>query len=81
MFEGKTITQIKPIGGLVAGQSKIYQLWSQGSITTVTDSKEVTLIDEVLRDAKRLNLNSKEYLQYMIDEENIFNESKPNYEY
>lgn len=73
MFEGKTINLIKPIGGLVAGQQKYYELWTQGGIITITDPKNVLAIDNTLKEGKRLNVNIKDYLQYMIDVEGILN--------
>jgi len=77
MFEGKTINVIKPIGGNVAGQQKHYELWTQGGIITITDSKNVLAIDKTIKEAKRLkelyNININNYLQYMIDIEGILN--------
>lgn len=73
MLQGRTITIIKPISGLVAGQSKHYELWTQGSIITIKEPEQVKQIDNIIKEAKRLNLNVKEYLQYMIDEEGILN--------
>jgi hypothetical protein len=72
MFEGKTITLIKPFGGLVAGQQKHYELWTQGSIITITNNNDVVAIDKALKEAKKMNYDSKSYLQYQIDEEGIF---------
>ena len=76
MFEGKTITIIEQIGGNVAGQNKIYKLWTQGSAITVTNNNEVNLIDKVLKEAKKLKVDAKDYLKHMIDEESLFNEYK-----
>jgi len=71
LFEGKTITNIKPFKGLIAGQKKYYELWTQGSIITITDTKEVLRIDKVIKEAKKLNFDVYNYLQYMIDVEGI----------
>lgn len=73
MFEGKTINLIKPIGGLVAGQQKIYELWTQGGIIYITNPEHVKAIDEVIKSAKRMNVDTKNYLEYMIDEQGILN--------
>jgi len=81
MFEGKTINIIKPIGGLVAGQQKTYELWTQGGIVYITSPEDVEAIDEVIKQVIRMNKRNQEYgkidlcdyLQYMIDEEGILN--------
>ena len=74
MFEGRTINQIKPIGGLIAGEQKTYELWTCGSIVYINNPKDVQAIDSALREAKRKGYDSKNYLQYMIDEEGLFEE-------
>lgn len=73
MFEGKTITLIKPIGGLVAGQQKTYELWTQGGIISIIEQKDVEAIDKVIKEASKNNWDIKEYLAYAIDEEGILN--------
>jgi hypothetical protein len=73
MFEGRTLNLIRPNGGLVAGQQKTYELWTQGGIIYITDPKDVLAIDKVIKDAKRMNVDTKNYLEYMIDEEGILN--------
>ena len=54
VFKGKEITVIKPMGGLVAGQPKSYQLWITGGIISVTSEEDVTLVDEILEDFNAL---------------------------
>ena len=71
MFEGRTINLIKPIGGLVAGQQKTYELWTQGSIITVSNPDQVKAIDKTIKEAKKMNVDVKNYLCYQIDQEGI----------
>jgi hypothetical protein len=73
LFEGKSITNIKPFGGLIAGQEKYYELWTQGSIITITNPRDVIAIDKAIKEAKKLNVNTESYLQYQIDVEGILN--------
>lgn len=73
MFEGRTLTQIKPIGGLVAGQQKTYELYTQGAVISITNPNHVKAIDQAIREAKKMNIEVKPYLEYMIDEEGILN--------
>ena len=73
MFEGRTIELIKSIGGTVAGQSKQYELWTQGGTITITNPEHVKAIDNTIKEAKRMNVNIEDYLCYMIDEEGILN--------
>ena len=73
MFEGKTINIIEPVGGLVAGQQKTYELWTQGGIIYITSPLDVAAIDKVIKDAKRMKVDTKNYLEYMIDEQGILN--------
>jgi len=73
MFEGRTLNLIKPFGGLVAGQPKHYKLWTQGSIITVKNPEQVKAIDEAIKEAKRMEVDVKNYLEYMIDQEGILN--------
>jgi hypothetical protein len=73
MFEGRTLNLIKPFNGLVAGQEKYYELWTQGSIITVSNPEQVKAIDEAIKEAKRLEVDVKSYLEYQIDQEGILN--------
>lgn len=72
MFEGKTITQIKPFGGLVAGDPRYYELWTQGCIVTIKNSKEVEAIEKTLKQTHKVGVDAREYLKYMIDDEDLF---------
>ena len=71
-MEGNTITIIEPVRGVIAGQKKIYKLWIQGGIITVSKEKDVKAIDNVLIAAKKLKVNAKEYLHHMICTEGLF---------
>ena len=53
-FEGKSITAIKPMGGLTAEQPKTYQLWVTGGVVSVIREEDVVLVDEILEDFKAL---------------------------
>ena len=59
MFEGKTINLIKPIGGLVAGQPKTYELWTNGSIITITHSDHVKAINKAIKESIKMNVDTR----------------------
>ena len=68
---GSTITLIKSKGGLITGSKKHYELWVQGGIITITDQKEVESIDRIIKEAKRMNTDTKEYLTWVIKNEGL----------
>ena len=68
---GSTITLIKSKGGVVAGQPKHYELWVQGGIITITDQKEVESIDRIIKEAKELKADIKEYLTWTTENEGL----------
>ena len=72
MLEGKTINAFYPCGGMVAGQPKYYELRITGGIMTITKQKEVEAIDRVLKEARRMKVDVCNYLQYCIDQQDLF---------
>ena len=68
---GSTITLIKSKGGLIAGSKKHYELWVQGGIITITDQKEVLSIDRITKEAKKMKVDIKEYLTWVIKNEGL----------
>lgn len=73
IFEGRSINLIRESGGIVAGDKKQFDLWTQGGIITITEFKQVEAINKAIKEAKHKNLDVKDYLLYMINEENILN--------
>lgn len=71
---GNTISNIKPIGGLVAGQPKKFEIWTEGTTILITDPKDVKEIDDTLLEAKKLQIDAKKYLEYRILNEEILKE-------
>lgn len=65
-LEGRELNSIHVKGGLIAGQKKTYELWETGQIVKITDELLVADIDRWLKEAKKLNVNSLDYLSYMI---------------
>lgn len=66
ILEGKTITLIRFRGGLVSGQPLEVDLYIQSGIITFTDPEEVNVILHILKQANKMNLPEKEYLQYEL---------------
>ena len=71
ILNGRSINLIRANGGLIAGDSKTYELWVTGAIITITDQKQVTAIDRAINDAKKYNAEVKNYLEYMIENEGL----------
>ena len=68
---GSTITLIKSKGGLVAGQSKCYELWVQGGIIIIKETDQVESIDRIIKEAKRMKVDTKDYLTWVIKNEGL----------
>lgn len=69
MIEGKGIRFIRHSGGLVAGDPEIIYLWQPGGVITVTKPEDVDLINSLIKQAKRINVNVNDYVAYMLIEE------------
>lgn len=71
MFEGKRITSIHYTGGLVAGQPLQIDIHYTGGAVLFTAPADVAKITSWIQQAKRLQVDPCEYLQYMIMEEDL----------
>ncbi|MFI2856824.1 hypothetical protein ACH6EH_06760 [Paenibacillus sp. JSM ZJ436] len=71
MLSGNTIRRISKQGGIVAGDKKYYELFLYGSTLTIKQEEEVKAIDKAIREAKSNDYNVIEYVQYMIEHEDI----------
>ena len=69
MLEGKSINAIRHSGGLVAGQPEAIDVWVTGGVITVTDPKNVALINGTIAEANRKGWDVKDYLRYVLTEE------------
>ena len=71
-----TITSIRQNGGLVAGQKKTLKLNYLGGVMTITDEKEILMIERWINEAaKWANGNIEEiynYLEFMMDQEGLW---------
>lgn len=72
MLNGKSLNIINPIGGLVAGQPKSYDLWVTGDIISITESHDVERLDNAINEALKLkkhvtDLNINNYIEYLIN--------------
>ena len=71
MFEGKCITSYHYAGGLVAGQPLQIDIHYTGGAVLFTDPSDVSTITAWILQAKRLQTDPCEYLQYMFREEGL----------
>ena len=71
MFEGKRITSIHYIGGLVAGQPLQIDIHYTGGAILFTDPGDVSKIAAWIRKALKLQVDPCSYLQYMFTEEGL----------
>ena len=69
LIEGKGITLVRHYGGLVAGDPERIELWQPGGVILVTKPEDVDLINKLIKDAHRLNVDVNNYLEYMLVEE------------
>ena len=68
MFEGKRITSVRKDS--MKGNT-VYKIAYTGGIMTVWNEKDIKALDHAKKQAKRLEVNETEYIQYLIDEEGI----------
>ena len=79
MFNGKTISLIrqnKQYNSEKAEFCKTIDIWTDGGIITITKTNEVEAIESAIKTAVKNGYTVNEYLQYMINEQNILNEEK-----
>ena len=79
MFNGKTINLIrqnKQYNSKKAEFCKTIDLWTDGGIVSIIKENEVEAIESAIKTAVKNGYTVNEYLQYMIDEQNILNEEK-----
>jgi hypothetical protein len=65
---GKELNLIRANAGLVAGQSKTYDLWITGGVMSITDANDVKDIDRWLKESEKMGINPTEYVKFMIME-------------
>lgn len=73
-IEGKGIRFIRHNGGLVAGQPESIEIHTCCDVITVTKPNDVSLINGILKEGKRLqkrigDFNLMDYLEYTLVEE------------
>lgn len=78
ILQGKSITNIMPINGLVTGQKKSYELWTQGGIISFTETQDVKEIDNIIAEVAAMNkkgvsIDVKDYLLFEIAEGRLDN--------
>ena len=71
MFEGKRITSIHYTGGLVAGQPLQIDIHYTGGAVLFTDPSDVSTITAWILQARKLQVDPCDYLQYMFTEEGL----------
>ena len=79
MFNGKTINLIRPNEQYNEKKGMFYKtidIWTDGGIVSITKENEVEAIESAIKTAVKNGYTVNEYLQYMIDEQNILNEEK-----
>ena len=68
-LEGKSINLIRYHGGLVAGDPETIDLWITGGVLQVTEPNDVSLINHLVKEAERMDVDVKDYVRYMLIEE------------
>ena len=68
-LEGKSINLIRYHGGLVAGDPERIDLWITGGVLQVTEPNDVSLINHLVKEAERMDVDVKDYVRYMLIEE------------
>ena len=79
MFDGKIINLIRPNEQYNEKKGIFYKtidIWTDGGIVSITKGNEVEAIESAIKTAVKNGYTVNEYLQYMIDEQNILNEEK-----
>jgi len=72
MTIGQPITEIKPFVGLFT-KHKHFEIWTQKGVLIITEQKHVEAIQKAIKEAKKLKINIKKNLKFMIDEKGILN--------